>query len=168
MTVGRLLDRLEQTGRLAEDTAVVLMLGAMIALAALQIILRNVFDTGLIWADQLLRIMVLWVALLGAVAASRDDKHIRIDILGRLLPPKAKQVTDLVLHLFTATVAAVAAWFALALVLGERQYGGTLLADMPAWIFQAILPIGFTLIAYRYLVFFFRDAYKLATGKTQS
>jgi TRAP-type C4-dicarboxylate transport system permease small subunit len=164
--VSQLLERLERTGRFAEDSAVVLMLAAMIILAGVQILLRNVFDTGLIWSDQVLRIMVLWVALLGAVAASRDDKHIRIDILGRLLPPWAKRISDLLLHAFTAIVAGTAAWFALALVIDERQYGVTLLANVPSWIFQIILPLGFGLIAYRYLVFCLRAIHGLLAGKT--
>jgi TRAP-type C4-dicarboxylate transport system permease small subunit len=52
----------------------VLLLLAMISLAFAQIVLRNGFDGGIIWADSLLRIMVLWIALIGAVVASQGSK----------------------------------------------------------------------------------------------
>ena len=82
--MGRLsvvLGRLEQAGKLAEDTLLVLILSAMILLAAGQIILRNFLDIGFIWGDELLRMLVLWLAVAGALAASRSDKHISIDVL---------------------------------------------------------------------------------------
>jgi len=40
-------------------------------------------------------------------------------------------------------------------VLESREYGDRLLGDLPAWIFQSILPVAFFLIGYRYLVFTF-------------
>lgn len=47
-----------------EDSILVALLLAMIVLAVTQIALRNGFDTGITWADALLRVMVLWIALL--------------------------------------------------------------------------------------------------------
>ncbi|MBK6758569.1 MAG: hypothetical protein IPG70_13625 [Moraxellaceae bacterium] len=52
-----------------EDSILVALLLAMIVLAVTQIALRNGFDTGITWADALLRVMVLWIALLGAMVA---------------------------------------------------------------------------------------------------
>ena len=77
------LERLERFGRVAEDALLVLILSSMILLAAGQIVLRNVLDIGFIWGDEALRLMVLWLAVAGAVAASRTDKHINIDVLDR-------------------------------------------------------------------------------------
>ena len=48
-----------------EDGILVVLLSVMILLAAAQILLRNVFDIGLFWGDQTLRILVLWVSLMG-------------------------------------------------------------------------------------------------------
>jgi len=51
-----------------EDGILVVLLSVMILVAAAQILLRNFFDIGLSWGDQALRILVLWVGLMGAVA----------------------------------------------------------------------------------------------------
>ena len=63
-----LLERLERVGRAAEDGALVLLLGSMVLLAVLQIVLRQFFDSGIGWADELIKIIVLWLAM---VAVSR-------------------------------------------------------------------------------------------------
>ena len=65
----------------AEDALLVLLLSAMIVLAATQIMLRNFFDSGFVWIDPLLRVLVLWLGLIGATVATRNNRHIRIDLL---------------------------------------------------------------------------------------
>ena len=58
----------------------------MLALA--QILLRNVFDIGFLWLESLLKIQVLWLALQGAMIGTRQGRHIRIDLLTRILPSR--------------------------------------------------------------------------------
>ena len=52
-----------------------LLLLVMILLATTQILLRDLLETGLSWADPVLRLLVLWLALLGAMAATRDHNN---------------------------------------------------------------------------------------------
>ena len=59
-------------------------------LSVLQIILRNVFSSGLVWADPLLKIMVLWLGMFGALYATRKRRHIKIDILKHYLKPNLR------------------------------------------------------------------------------
>ena len=84
----KILGGLEQAGKWGEDAILVLILTAMIFLASAQIFLRNFLDMGFIWGDEMLRMLVLWLAVAGAVSASRTDKHISIDVLNRFLPPR--------------------------------------------------------------------------------
>ena len=62
-----ILQRLDSAGKHAEDAVLVLILGSMILLATGQIIGRNLFDTAFFAGDELLRLMVLWLTLAGAV-----------------------------------------------------------------------------------------------------
>ena len=52
-----------------EDSLLVVILTSMIMLAVYQIISRNLFSEGIVWIDPLLRTLVLWVGLAGAVSA---------------------------------------------------------------------------------------------------
>ena len=137
-----------------EDSLLAVMLLTMILLATAQIFLRNLFDLGLTWEDPLLRIMLLWLGLLGALAASRDNKHITIDILTRLVHKRARNVVQIITSLFTAIVTAIIAWHALRFVIMEYHTQNLAVGGIAAWIFESIIPFAFTLISIRYLIHF--------------
>jgi TRAP-type C4-dicarboxylate transport system permease small subunit len=145
-------------GRLAgllawlEDAVLVLLLSVMILLAGGQILLRNGFDAGLVWADPLLRVLVLWVGLVGAMAAARADRHITVDVLSRFLPERPRRYARALTDACTAAVCAVLAWHAARLVVAEYRGGVIAFADVPAWVCELVLPIGFGVIGLRYLV----------------
>lgn len=158
MKVQKLLEQADRLGQAAETALLVVILGSMIVLAFGQIVMRNFFDLGLQWGDELLRMLVLWLAVAGAVAASRSDKHINIAVLDRYLSPGVKRVVQLLVHLFTAVICFIVAWFSLQFVQTSREYGDLILGEVPAWWLQSVLPAGFGLIAWRYSVFFMRTA----------
>ncbi len=151
------LARAERVGQFLESAALVSVLAAMVLLATTQIVLRNFMDSGFAWGDEALRLMVLWVAMLGAVAASRENRHIAIDALSRILPQTPKAWAAVVVHAFTSAIAFTLAWYAWEFVAESREYEDLLLGDLPAWWFQSIIPVGFLLIGYRYAIWFARE-----------
>lgn len=159
-----ILERADRLGRQAENTILAILLAAMLLIGGTQIVQRNFFDGGLAWADEALRILVLWLALLGAVAASRDDRHISIDLLSKLLPPRLYRGVAAVVDLFCTGVCLILAWNAWLFVAESREFGDQLLGGLPAWIFQLILPIAFLLIGYRYLLLSLRRLARVLFG----
>ena len=151
---------------LMEDGLLIGLLALMIVLAAAQIAMRNLLGTGMAGSDQLLRLLVLWVGLLGAVAASRDDKQINIDMLSRFLPARARSGMRVVIDLFTAVVSAVIAWHAGRFVHSEFIAGSVAFISVPAWLAELILPLAFGLMALRYLLFFFSHLRRFVQGNT--
>ena len=149
-----LLVRAEKLGRALENAFLIALLGGLSLLAFAQIVLRNVFSIGLPWADGVIRLSVLWLAVIAAVAASRDGKHIAINLAERLLPHRARRPVGAVMDLFTAIVAASLAWYSWSFVRDSRAFEDVLLGTWPAWVFQSILPIGFALVCYRYALRF--------------
>jgi len=79
-------ERVDETIDRVEQTLLVTFLGFMILIAFLQIVLRNFFNTGLSGGDPLLRNLVLWIGFIGATLATREGKHINIDVVSRWLP----------------------------------------------------------------------------------
>ena len=145
--------RLLRLTRTLEDALLVVLLAAMVVVSGTQIVLRNLLDTSLLWADPLLRVAVLWVGMIGAMVATRSDKQISIDALSRFLPGRWKARVRVITDLFTAVVAGVVAWSAGRLVLDDRAAGSMVMNGVPLWACELILPVAFGVIALRYLLF---------------
>ena len=146
-----------------EDGILVTLLTGLILVAATQIFLRNVFDMGLAWGDPLLRVLVLWVALMGAVAASRDDKHININVLLRFMAGRSQAIAQIIISLFTTMISAIVAYHAARFVYLDYEAGTKAFSSVPVWIVDLILPIGFGLISLSYLLSSLANFKKLFT-----
>jgi TRAP-type C4-dicarboxylate transport system permease small subunit len=133
-------------------------------LAVAQIVLREAFSTGFVWADELLKLLVLWLAMVGSVAASRDNRHIRIDALSHILPDTAIKLTRILVDLFAVAVCAVIAWHSYQYLLLEIEFEDKVLIDTPAWIAHLIVPLAFAVISYRFAVSIAWQVYRLITG----
>ncbi|NOQ46547.1 MAG: TRAP transporter small permease subunit [Desulfobulbaceae bacterium] len=146
------------------DGLLCLLLTTMIGLACLQIALRTFFSSGLLWADPLLRYLVLWSGMLGAVVATRERKHIAIDVVGYLAPPQVKPWMQLVLDLFSCLVTAALTWAAIVFVRNEADFGGSSLLSLPSWAWNLIFPLAFFLITVHFLLALGKDIRLLFSG----
>ena len=150
-------ERMDEMIARVEQTLVVSFLGFIIFVAFLQIILRNFFSTGLDWGDSLLRNLVLWIGFIGATLATKEGKHINIDVVSRWLPPMGKNVVTLVTHLFSFLVCCALTYATLKFIGNEAQMGQKAFLNIPAWIPEMILPITFSLMTFRFGLRSFRN-----------
>ncbi len=147
------MDRWEKIDRgldRAEGILVVLLLGSMIGIAFLQIVLRNLFATGLSWADALVRNLVVWVGFIGAALATREGKHITIDLIPRGLPQRAKGVIERVIHLFSFGICGLLTFAAIKFIRNEALMGSRTFLEIPTWAPGLILPATFALMTFRF------------------
>jgi TRAP-type C4-dicarboxylate transport system permease small subunit len=164
MRLVRLLDR----GITALVTVVlVCSFAVMLALAAGQVVLRQVFHGNLPWGDLAARHLVIWVGFFGAYLASRRGQHFHIGFLARLTPPRAVPWLHAVVNLFAAAVCAflvAAGWTFITvgldphatLFLGIRQAQAAL-----------IVPIGFLLMALQFVLRAVQDVSKGIRGEAE-
>jgi TRAP-type C4-dicarboxylate transport system permease small subunit len=131
----------------AEGWLLVLFLGAMVVLSFAQVVLRNVFGTGFLWADPLVRHMVLWVGFLGAAIATHEERHISIDALTRFLSPRWKAAAAVAGQLFLAAVCVVLVDASWTFLIEEKEAGGEVFSGLPSYIGLMIIPAGYLLIA---------------------
>lgn len=150
----KVLDSLDRGARLAENTALVVLLGTMIGVSVFQIINRQLLggSFSLAWADELVKIIVLWLAMVGSIAACRDNKHIRIDLITHVLSGPVVAWAKVIVDLFAAVVCATIGWHAYRLIREEMSWGDTIFTDVPLWLMHAIVPLAFVLISYQFLV----------------
>jgi len=129
-----------------EEVLVSLLLTAMILLACYQIGLRWFTSGGLPWIDPLLRYLVLWSGLLGAVLATARDNHIALDAIGYLLQRKLKLWVHLLTDGFCVIVSIFLFRATLLFMQSEIEYGGAGLFGLDTWLWFLIFPIAFGMI----------------------
>lgn len=120
--------------------------GAMFAITIANALLRYLFDTPLVWAEELSRYAMIWGVLIGIAVAYRTRQHVAITLLVDALTRRRARLFRLGCHLLTLAVAA------LMLVAGWRQAGllGAITAPssgLPLVWVQAAIPVGSALLA---------------------
>jgi len=148
-----------------ENWILVLILFSMIFIAVMQILLRNFFGFGVIWAETLVKVLVLWTALIGAMVATRQGKHINIDIITRYASEKIKSVVTALVNLLTAIICAIVTYYSVVFVVIEYEDGSPAFANVPNWLCEAIIPIAFFIMGVRYFIAFITNTLQL-TRKT--
>ncbi len=151
-------------GRLLENLLLSVLLLGMIGLASTQILLRWSGSGSLAWGDEAVRLAVLWIAMIAGIAYAREDRHISIEVLPRFLSAKGRAVAAVVVDLFTVMVCLTLAWYGYKMVALAYEFKDLLLDGLPAWPFQAVIPVAFLVIAYRYLVWTARRLRTLISG----
>lgn len=139
----------------------VIFLLVMVGLGAAQVLMRDLFGGGLSWSDVAARNMVLWVAFLGAILATRKRQHIAIDVISRFIPLAPRNVVNIFLDAFCCVVAFYLTRAAYAFVLQERMFGSLAFANVPMWMVQTVIPFGFAVITIEYAIGVLLDIWKV-------
>ena len=136
-----------------EEIVLSLLLTTMIIMACLQITLRSVFSSGLVWADPLLRYLVLWSGFLGAAVATRMGKHIAIDLISHLVPDLILHWLQIAIQLFSMTICMALTYASIIFVINEASFTSSqTLLGLASWQLNLIFPLSFGLISLHLLI----------------
>lgn len=72
------------------------MLVIIVLIGAAQIFFRFVLKSSLIWSEELMRYMFVWLSFLTASIAVREHKHISVDFVTSFIPAKINRIFYLV------------------------------------------------------------------------
>jgi len=132
-----------------EDGIASLALAAMVVLPLAEILVRRLFGVGIPGSGPFVQHLTLWIGFLGAAIAAREGKLLAL-ATGTFIPAgRAREAATAFASAVAACMATILMWGAVELVLSEREAGTIIAADVPAWVGQLALPIGFALIALR-------------------
>lgn len=134
-----------------EDWLLTILALVLVAVASGQIVAR-VFGGAVPHADQVLKICVLWLAMLGAMAAARAGKHLGMDALLHVMPRWMSQISKAIGFLFAAWVCAKFCQYGYQFVQFERENPSGSPEDLiESWKVLWAFPIGFGGMALRFL-----------------
>jgi C4-dicarboxylate transporter, DctQ subunit len=145
-----------------EEGLIAFLMAAMTLVTFMQVVARYVFNYSFVWALELTGVMFAWLIFTGMSYGVRVGAHIGVDAVVKSLSAGAARTVGIV-----ATVLCIV--YAVIVLVGGYQYVhkiydvGILMQDIPIqqWIPRIILPLGFALLALRFV----QVLYRLAAGK---
>lgn len=96
----------------------------LIGMICFNIVVRNLLHFSSHRLLELAPTVVLWLALVGATLALKHRRHIKIELLLRLMSPAARRVAVVLTNLFSMGICALLAWAAVPFVLNEAVLFG--------------------------------------------
>ena len=146
-----------------DEWLIAALLAAMTLLTFVQVVMRYVFNSGFTWAVELTSVMFAFMIFIGISYGVRVSAHIGVDALVKLLPPGLRRATSILAVLLCLLYAGIVIFGSYSYVMKMKQFGIEL-EDMPIpiWMVRAVLPVGYVLLALRFLPVLFN----LVTGKS--
>ena len=136
----------------AESAILIVLLIGMVLLAFAQVVLRIAFSMGLIWGDILLRHSVLWIGFLGGALGISNNRHITIEAFAHFMSSRTRSALSIITNLFGAAVCVLLASAAVKFVRDEISSGSSVFGTIPSWYAEIIIPIGFSLFVFHFVV----------------
>lgn len=129
-------------------TLLAILLIATIALSVYNVVSRYIFNSALLWADEIAVFAMITMAWFGAVVCGWQNAEIKMDILIEALPPQYRRGVGIVQQALIAVLCIWVAWQSLPFV--TRAYTIGMRSDasgFPLWVIHAVIPLSLLLIA---------------------
>jgi TRAP-type C4-dicarboxylate transport system permease small subunit len=124
------------------------MLVASVAINFANIIGRYFLAVSIPWAEETMLFLMIGAVFLGAGPVGWLGRHIRMDVIVSLLPPRAREAFEIfsdLVTIATCVMLAVFAWPVMTMLAELDQKSD--MANIPLVIPQAVLPLGLLLMA---------------------
>ena len=171
----KIINIIDHLLEILEKWLVVFSFSLMLFFSFINIILRtlyirfdlnwaNLIMSRIDWSEPFARLMVLWVAFLGASLLTRENRHIRIDIMGHLLSPVLNRVRELILSAGCVAICLIMISASTGYIKIEMQYSTGSFLGIPIWIYQLVIPFGFSAMCFRFFIGGIKQAFSI-TGE---
>ena len=155
-------ERLDETIARVEKFLVILLLSLLMLVAFMQIVLRNFFSTGLSWGEVLVRYLVLWLTFIGAALATKEGKHINMEVFSLWASDKGGTYLKGLSNLCSVFICGLLTYAAVKFIHFEAQMGTTTMFGLPIWLPELVIPITFALMTFRFALRFVNAFYRIS------
>lgn len=125
-----------------------------------EVMARYFFVRPTVWAAELSQLCLIWGCLIAMAWLLSARRHIAVDAVIQLLPPNAQRWIETAAMLVVAAFSAVVTWKGWDIFLDSFERGRTTgsLLDLPSWIVELAVPLGFALLFIQALIESVRSA----------
>lgn len=119
-----------------------------------EVIARYFFVRPTIWAAELSQLCLIWGCLIGMAWLLSARRHIAVDAVIQHLPDAARRGVEAAAMLVVAAFSAVVVWKGFDIFWDSFERGRTTgsMLDMPSWVAELPVPLGFALLFIQALI----------------
>lgn len=143
-----------------ESNVCILLLFGMTSVVILQVFSRYLFNYSFVWAEELVRYLMIWMVLIGAALVQSKNDHIRIDLLPMLVGPRERRIMETLFRLCILAFVIILIIKGIKLAYFNRLFESPGLRTSKFWPMVA-LPLGGVLIGLYTLKALIQDVYRL-------
>lgn len=125
-----------------------------------EVMARYFFIRPTIWAAELSQLCLIWGCLIAMAWLLSARRHIAVDAVIQLLPANAQRWVEAAAMLVVAAFSAMVTWKGWDIFIDSFERGRTTgsLLDLPIWIVELAVPLGFALLFIQALIEAVRSA----------
>lgn len=122
------------------------LLAIMVVLMLWQVFTRYVLSTPALFTEETLRFMMIWTALLGTAYCFGTQKHLALELLPSMCPPRARRLLGIVNALITIGFAVITMFFGGLRASNSAMEQYSPIMQIPIGLVYLVLPISAVLI----------------------
>ena len=137
---------------------------AVIAVTCIQVISRYVFNNPLVWSEELVRFMVVWMCMVGSAVSNFDDDHMTINIIVEKFSRPVQFVMYTIRQILIIVFCVVSSVASIPLLeaAGTGQVGAL---PIPAYTWRIAATIGLAVMAVMTVFRWFEDLQRFRAGE---
>lgn len=146
----------ERTLNILSAAAGVLVAFLMIVVCV-NVFMRHFLNRPIFWTIEVTQYAMVFILFLGAAWLLREEGHVVMDVLVNRLGQRSRNLTNIVTSILGAIVCLIITWYGIRVNIDyikiDYEYSATL--EIPAFLLQAVVPLG----AFLLFIQFLRRAY---------
>jgi TRAP-type C4-dicarboxylate transport system permease small subunit len=143
-----------------QTVSCIIFLALMSVIVIVQVFSRYVFNFSFVWAEELVRYLMIWMVMFGAALVQSKNEHIRIDFFPMLAGARGRRVMEIFFRLATLIFLAIIAYKGFKVSYFNRLFESSGLRISMLWPTLAI-PLGAIAIGCYTMTGLVRDIYQL-------
>jgi TRAP-type C4-dicarboxylate transport system permease small subunit len=117
----------------------------ILAILGASVVARYALNDSIVWAEELMRFLFIWMFFLSMAEVSRNGAHLALDLFPSLLPPKPRRVVNILIEIISIAFLAVLCWYAVQVAVYNMRQNSPALLIPYGYIYFAI-PVGCVLM----------------------
>lgn len=149
----------------AEEVIIVAGIAAMAIILFLQVVLRFVFSDPWVWAEEVSKIIFIWVSWLGISMGQKHGEHIKVTMLTERLKGNTQKSILILANVLSLIIIGVFLYYGIIVTSNIMTIGSVTAAlKFPRWLIYLSVPVSCTAMSVRLIA----DTFYIIKGREEA